>query len=217
MTPHKEDYLLALYRLGTKDELVSNKNIAAELGISPASVSEMLSRMGEEELIEIIPYKGSRLTQAGQAAVLPLLRSHRLWEVFLIRHLGYSWSEAHEDAHILEHNAPPRMVERLDKFLNYPAHCPHGEIIPREYETARPEKLHTLAGLPIGRRATIRRVVEEKELLDYLQGLGLKIGATVSVLQCDPYEGPLTIDMNGQILTISYKAASKILVEDTMP
>ena len=74
-----------------------------------------------------------------------------------------------------------------------------------------------MAGLPVGRQAIIRKVVEEKELLDYLQSLGLEIGAEVIVQQCAPYEGPLTIDMNGQALTISYKAASKILVEDVAP
>lgn len=218
MTPNKEDYLLALYRLGTSDELVSNKKIATELGVAPASVSEMLSRMGEEDLIEIVPYKGSRLTQSGQAAVIPLLRSHRLWEVFLIRHLGYSWSEAHEDAHILEHCAPQRMVERLDYFLNYPVYCPHGESIPRaDAQPAEPKDLRPLTAVPVGQHAHICKVMEEKELLDYLQSLGLAIGSEIFVEKADPYEGPLTIMMNEQKLTISYKAASKIMVDGNAP
>lgn len=132
-----------------------------------------------------------------------------------MRHLGYSWSEAHEDAHILEHCAPRRMVERLDQFLQYPVYCPHGEAIPRKNGPAiEKAALHPLTEVSVGRRACIRKVIEEKELLDYLQGLGLSIGKEVIVKQREPYEGPLAIQMNGRECSISYKAASKILVED---
>ena len=88
MTPNKEDYLKALYKLGGAEELVGNKEIAVHLNVAPASVSEMLGKLSREELIEYVPYKGSRLTNKGLQIALALVRGHRLWEVFLIRHLG---------------------------------------------------------------------------------------------------------------------------------
>ncbi|MEM5817806.1 MAG: metal-dependent transcriptional regulator, partial [Desulfitobacterium hafniense] len=95
MTPNKEDYLKAIYKLGGLERLVSNKRIAEALQIAPASVTEMLGKMKRECLIHYEPYKGSRLTDEGMRTAISLVRGHRLWEVFLMRHLGYSWSEAH--------------------------------------------------------------------------------------------------------------------------
>ena len=151
MTPNKEDYLKAIYKLGGMEEQVSNKQIAESLQIAPASVTEMLGKLKREGLIHYEPYKGSRLTDAGMRIAITLVRGHRLWEVFLMRHLGYSWSEAHEDA----------------------------------------------------------------ELLDYLQASGIIIGSAVRIVEAGAYEGPLTLDLEGKQVQISYKAACHIYVDET--
>ena len=210
MTPNKEDYLKAIYKLGGMEEVVNNKQIADALKIAPASVTEMLGKLSREGLLEYEPYKGSRLTQDGFQVAVLLLRGHRLWEVFLIRHLGYPWSQAHEDAELLEHVAPPRLIERLDKFLNYPAYCPHGNAIPHPDGQIDCTPLQTLNLLSEGETSHIRKVTEEMELLDYLQDLGIEIGATVTVVSIGAYEGPLTLELSGKRIQISYKAACQI-------
>jgi DtxR family transcriptional regulator, Mn-dependent transcriptional regulator len=214
MTPNKEDYLKAIYKLGGVKELVSNKQIAKTLQIAPASVTEMLGKLRREDLIHYEPYKGSRLTSKGIQVAISLVRGHRLWEVFLIDYLGYSWSEAHEDAELLEHITPLRLTTRLDQFLNYPAYCPHGSLIPHGDEHVEHAPLLTLNKLSIGITSTIRRVTEEKELLDYLQQSGITIGSSVSIVETGAYEGPLTLDLEGKHVQISYKAACQIYVDE---
>ncbi|MEY8353190.1 metal-dependent transcriptional regulator [Lachnospiraceae bacterium 54-53] len=215
MTPNKEDYLKAIYKLGGMEELVSNKQIAEALQIAPASVTEMLGKLKREGLIHYEPYKGSRLTSGGIQVAITLVRGHRLWEVFLMRHLGYSWSEAHEDAELLEHITPPRLTARLDQFLNHPAYCPHGSAIPQPDGQIDRAPMRTLNRLPVGALSHIRRVTEEKELLDYLQETGITIGSPVRVVEAAAYEGPLTLDLEGKRVQISYKAAGQIYVDET--
>ncbi len=214
MTPNKEDYLKSIYKLGGMEELVSNKQIAEALQIAPASVTEMLGKLKREGLIHYEPYKGSRLTAEGMRAAISLVRGHRLWEVFLMRHLGYSWSEAHEDAELLEHITPSRLTARLDKFLNYPAYCPHGSAIPNPDGQIDSTPLQTLNLLPVGAASHIRRVTEEKELLDYLQENGISIGNSIRITEAAAYEGPLTLDLEGKQIQISYKAACQIYVDE---
>lgn len=215
MTPNKEDYLKAIYKLGGLEDLVSNKQIADALQIAPASVTEMLGKLKREDLIHYEPYKGSRLTAKGTEVAITLVRGHRLWEVFLMRHLGYSWSEAHEDAELLEHITPTRLSSRLDQFLNFPAYCPHGSAIPHADGHINTTALQPLAKLPIGVSSYIRRVTEEKELLDYLQSSGIVIGSSVRILEAGAYEGPVLLDLEGKHVPISYKAACQIYVDDT--
>lgn len=215
MTPNKEDYLKAIYKLGGMEELVGNKQIAETLQIAPASVTEMLGKLKREGLIHYEPYKGSRLTSEGIRSAILLVRGHRLWEVFLMRHLGYSWSEAHEDAELLEHITPSRLTARLDQFLNYPAYCPHGSAIPHPDGHINLIPLQPLIHLSVGTDSHIRRVTEETELLDYLQESGIVIGCSVRIIEAAPYEGPFTLDLEGRRAQISYKAASQIFVDRT--
>jgi len=216
MTPNKEDYLKAIYKLGGMEALVNNKQIAEALQISPASVTEMLGKLKREGLINYEAYKGSRLTAEGMCAAISLVRGHRLWEVFLMRHLGYSWSEAHEDAELLEHITPSRLANRLDQFLNFPAYCPHGSAIPQPDGQVDHAPLQPLSLLSVGESSHIRRVTEEKELLDYLQESGIVIGSPVRIVEAGAYEGPLTLDLEGKRIQISYKAACQIYVDETV-
>lgn len=215
MTPNKEHYLKTIYKLGGAENLVANKRISDALDIAPASVSEMLVKLSREGLIQYEAYKGSRLTQSGLQVAISLLRGHRLWEVFLMRHLGYSWSEAHEDAEILEHVTPARLTCRLDRFLNYPEHCPHGNAIPDAQGHIEDAPLQTLDRLSEGETSHIRKVAEETELLDYLQTLGIGIGVAVKIVAIGAYEGPLTLELDGKQVQVSHKAAGQIYVDRT--
>lgn len=213
MTSNKEDYLKAIYEEGGLEKIIPNKVISEKLGIAPASVSEMLSKLSSQGLVTYEPYKGSRLTPEGMEACVDVVRSHRLWEVFLMRYLGYTWREAHEDAHLLEHIAPARMIDRLDSFLNYPQTCPHGSLIPQKGQTLNQVRLQRLSDLSEGDTAMVCRVVEDGRLLDYLERSGLEIHKNIQVLAIDDYEGPVTFSQEGQTISISFKAATQIYVE----
>lgn len=210
MTPQKEDYIKELYKLGGAEQQIGNKKLAEALKVTPPSVTEMLGKLQHEKLIEYKPYHGSQLTAEGIRKAISLLRGHRLWEVFLMRHLGYSWSEAHEDAEMLEHMTPIRLIERLDQFLNFPAYCPHGSAIPHPDGSIEVVPLIPLNQLAPGDSAYVRRVVEETELMDYLQTLGVKIGSKITLVEQAPYEGPLTIVIDGNKVQLSYKASCKL-------
>lgn len=213
MTSNKEDYLKVIYQAGGMNTPVPNKVISEQLGVSPASVTEMLVKLSRQGLIKYEAYKGSTLTEEGLSSCISLVRSHRLWEVFLVRHLNYTWSEAHEDAHLLEHATPNRMLEKLNHFLNYPSYCPHGVAIPKSDGQLEIRKLCSLRKLKVGDTSIIRRVSEEKNLLDYLDGLGIEIGEPVRVISIGEYEGPYTVLIKENAVQISYKAVGQIFVD----
>ncbi len=130
MTPNKEDYIKTIYKLGGKDEFVTNKAINQMLDLSAASTTEMLNKLVNDGTVEYIRYKGAKLTQKGIKVAERLIRSHKIWEVFLVNSLGFSGESVHDQAEILEHASSVEMTERLAEFLGNPTHCPHGEEIP---------------------------------------------------------------------------------------
>lgn len=213
MTSNKEDYLKVIYEENGLERPVSNKVISEKLGIAPSSVTEMLSKLQKQGYIEYEAYKGSKLTSIGGVICIKLLRSHRLWEVFLIRYLGYSWREAHEDAHLLEHVAPHRMIDRLEAFLNFPETCPHGSIIPKNGELFENIQLVKMTDLKVGDTARLVRVEEDGDLLDYLERSGIIIGRQIKIKEIEEYEGSIDLLQNEKGIRISYKAASQIYVE----
>ena len=215
MTSNKEDYLKAIYDAGGFDTYVSNKVIAEKLAVAPASVSEMLTKLQTDGVIEYKAYHGSKLTEKGLNNCIEIVRSHELWEVFLIRHLGYTWWEAHEEAHHLEHAASEKMIERLDAFLGHPETCPHGKIIPKKGQPIpkRREPLVKLSDLHTDQTAQIALITEDQKLLDYLQRSGLGMGRDIRIIDKEEYEGPITFVQDEQTISISYKAATQVFVK----
>lgn len=213
MTRNKEDYIKEIYKLGGAEEQINNKQISEILNVAPASVTEMLGKLQKEELIVYEPYKGSKLTEKGMNAAVTLLRGHRLWEVFLIERLGYTWSEAHEDAEKLEHVAPARLIDRLEEYLGFPDFCPHGSAIPRADGRIQKPNLKSILEMKEGEASVIRRVTEENDLMDYLQELNIHIGSKVTVEKFGALEGPVTIRLDGVQKQLSCKAAGMVFVE----
>ncbi|MDB7267751.1 metal-dependent transcriptional regulator [Enterococcus faecium] len=213
MTPNREDYLKIILELGGDTTKVNNKQIVSSLDVSAASVSEMISKLVKEELVEHSPYPGVQLTASGLQKASSLIRKHRLWEVFLVEHLDYSWNEVHDDAEVLEHVTSEHLADHLENYLNHPEHCPHGGSIPKKEEVVHEERRQTLESYPVGTKVRIARVLDEKELLDYLVTIDLNINEEYEIVDIAAYEGPITIQNDRKKIPVSFKAASTIFVD----
>ena len=213
MTPNREDYLKLILELGGDKQKVSNKQIVSGLTISGASVSEMISKLVKEGLVSHSPYQGVQLTSSGLEKASTLVRKHRLWEVFLVNHLGYSWNEVHDDAEVLEHVTSSQLEKRLDAYLEHPEYCPHGGMIPQDGKVIHEKERKTLVDYPVGAEIRIARVLDEKDLLDYLVNLKVNIHEEFTISDVAAYEGPITLENDHKKVSISYKAASTIFVD----
>jgi DtxR family Mn-dependent transcriptional regulator len=210
-----EEYLETIGALEERESPVSTSSIAQSMGLSMASVSEMLRRLADKDLVDYTPYGGANLTDEGRQRFLRLTRRHRLWEVFLNRHLGFGWEDVYQDACSLEHATSDVVADKLAEFLKDPEFCPHGSPIP-DKDLKRPASTRvTLADLEVGQSARITNVIIERdpEFLRYLSGLNLVPNVTVRVLEKAPYDGTLTIDIDSTTRAIGKEAASLVLVK----
>jgi DtxR family Mn-dependent transcriptional regulator len=194
---------------------VKTSSLAKFMGVSPASVSEMLSRLSEKGIVDYTPYGGVSLTEKGWRQVIKLTRRHRLWEVFLNRHLGIGWEEVYEEACELEHNTSDTVAEKLAQFLDYPETCPHGSPIPGTGRRQKNVKGTPLNELLVKKKARILQVANEnnKKLLLYLTELGLTPGSRIEVMQKASFDGTLMLKVNDSIKAVGKEAASYIIVE----
>ena len=214
MTSGKEDYLKAIYLISESHEIVTNKELSEMLHVSPPSVSEMITKLQKQGYVDYTAYRGSRMTRKGRKEAGRLLRYHALWEVFLVEHLHFSWSKAHEMAEGLEHQTLDILAERLDSYLGHPTHCPHGDPLPRKDGSRVGITRRVLSELSVGESSHIRRIVEDYTLMDYLQDKELAIDMEVTVKEKEDYEGPILLQTEKGDISLSYKAAQQIFVDD---
>jgi DtxR family transcriptional regulator, Mn-dependent transcriptional regulator len=217
VTRAMEDYLKALFELGEHD--VKGRELAAALGVSPASVTGMLQKLAELRLVTYRKYHGASLTAAGRDVALETLRHHRLLETYLERALGYGWHEVHDEAERLEHVISEDFEERVDALLGRPTHDPHGDPIPRRDGSVPPSRGGPLSALEIGQRATITRIIDQdSDVLTYLAQHGLVPGAAVRVVARAPFDGPVSVVLEragegDDPLALAFRMASAIRAE----
>ncbi|TVT42911.1 metal-dependent transcriptional regulator [Hymenobacter setariae] len=195
----EENYLKTIYKLAEAEpgQDVSTNRIAAALTTRAASVTDMLRRLAEKELLHYEKYRGVQLTPEGRRLALLTVRKHRLWEVFLVQQLGFNWDEVHEVAEELEHVQSPLLMRRLDEFLNYPTLDPHGDPIPAEDGAMRRPTQRLLAELEVGDRGTLAAVKDTSApFLQYLDKVGLPLGAQVKVLDKVAFDNSLELRIN---------------------
>lgn len=216
MSPNKEDYIKAIYNLSKKNDIVSNKDIANKLSISAASVTDMISRLVKENMVNHYPYKGVQLTEVGIRTANQLIRKHRVLEVFLYEKLGFKWDEVHEEADRLEHASSDKFIERLNEFLDNPTHDPHGGIIPNVDGTVDAESKTSLKldQVNIGDHFLVREVTDNEELLHYLNSKNFSLNKRYELIDTDSFDGTITIkeDETGNTLTVSGQALTQIKV-----
>src|SRR6185437_9634992 len=174
LTAPVEDYLKAIYELERAGEPAATTDLAAHLGLTPASVTGMVRRLAGHGLLTHERYRGVRLTQKGKRSALRTIRRHRVIEAYLVQALGYAWDEVHPEAERLEHAATDALVDRMALAIGEPTVDPHGAPIPSREGAAD----------------------EAPMLLRYLADLALTPGCTVRVVERAPYGGPITIEVN---------------------
>jgi DtxR family Mn-dependent transcriptional regulator len=190
----REEYLEAIFKLAGTKAGVTVTRLAQELGVSPASVSEMVGRLTKASALTRDEHDRITLSQMGRLEAVRLVRCHRLSERLLADYLGLPWDQVHEEACKFEHVLSEAVEASLAERLGHPLTCPHGRAIPDEKGMLAEETSRSLADLGPGDRCTVSHVSEEMpELLRYLAGLGLKPGAEVIVEEVAPFEGPLMI------------------------
>lgn len=203
----EENYLKTIYKLAeaAPGQDVSTNRIAAALATRAASVTDMLRRLADKQLLDYEKYRGVRLTPEGQRLALLTVRKHRLWEVFLVQQLGFNWDEVHDVAEELEHVQSPLLMRRLDEFLNFPTLDPHGDPIPAENGAVRRPAHRLLAELGVGECGTLAAVKNTSApFLQYLDKVGLPLGAQVRILEKIAFDNSLEVQINdGRTVVIS--------------
>lgn len=212
-TPVVEDYLKAIWMLQQTEAPVSTSRIAERLGLTAAAVTAMVKRLAEQKLLRHEPYYGVRLTPAGELAGIRIIRRHRVLELFLTEMLGYEWDCVHEEAERLEHAASDELIERLARLLGEPERDPHGSVIPTASGEVDQAVYPTLGEVNPGDSGRVVEVrIQEAEQLRYLGTLDLYPGASVAVVERAPFEGPLSLRVNGVARVLARSLADQIHV-----
>lgn len=208
-----EDYLKAIYKLEETRRPVPTSALASELGLSAASVTNMVKALAGRGLLAHEPYRGVTLTPAGRRAALRIIRRHRVIEAYLIARLGYTWDRVHGEAERLEHACSDELVDRMARALGEPVHDPHGAPIPARDGTIARRSLATLAETEEGARVVIREVADEDpDCLRFLGENGLLLGTIVTVKTTAP-DGPLAVEVRGERRRVPRAAAAAVRVE----
>ena len=213
LTAPVEDYLKAIYTIGRGTGAAATTEIAQRLALAPASVSGMVRRLADQGLLAYERYHGVKLTESGRRAALRTLRRHRVIEAYLSRALGYPWDRVHDEAERLEHAASDELVDRMAANIGEPEVDPHGAPIPTRDGAVDETEYTSLADLPVGILGLVVRVSDDDpEMLRYLGELAIVPGKKITVKARAPFEGPLTLTMGRQELSIGPALAAHVLI-----
>ena len=216
-TPTVENYLKAIFQAQThrgRGELVPMGQIASALGVVPGTATTMVKALADSGLVKYEPYAGVRLTAAGEKLAAMVLRRHRLIELFLVKVMGMSWTEVHDEAEHLEHAVSDRLIERIDEMLGRPAVDPHGDPIPDAQGSVDRREYDTLMTCAVGAPVTVSRVTDQDTtFLRFVERHELKPGSVVSVEERDEAADSVRLRGEGdRQFTIGARAATKVLV-----
>ncbi len=216
LTVSVQDYLKHTYELTESGESASTNALAERLAVRPASVTVMVQKLATSNpaLVEYQKHQGVTLTEEGRKAALEVIRHHRLLETWLVRTLGYSWDEVHEDAERLEHAISEDFERRIAADMGNPSRDPHGEFIPSADLTMPLDDSVPLSALRPNQTAKLHSVRgADSELLRHLESLGLVPGVRMEALEYSPFDHNLTIKTGRKSAALGPNVTSKIFVE----
>lgn len=209
----EENYIKALLRLTLEKAEAGTNELAAHLGVKPATATDMLKKLREKQLIDYEKYGKISLTLEGRKKAMQVLRRHRLWETFLYEKLGFAWDEVHDIAEQLEHIQSEKLVEKLDKFLDFPEFDPHGDAIPNAEGEIKVFFTQTLSQVAIGNVCRMAAVKDNSAtFLQYVAQVGLGINEHIKVISKQPYDALTCIEVNGKQSNVSQKFTENIFV-----
>jgi DtxR family Mn-dependent transcriptional regulator len=209
----KEDYLKNIFHIQAEGKKVNTGSLADVLEISPASVSEMVSKLSQQGWIENTPYHGFKLTKEGEKISISLIRKHRLLEVFLQQHLNYQWDEVHAEAERLEHVCSDMFIDKLEAYLGHPKFDPHGEPIPDRNGKIAVTHYKLLNLAPAGSDYVIAKVTDtSKEILKYFSKIGIRLNSKIHLNEKIEFDGSVLVTISGEKHLLSKKMAELIFV-----
>ena len=214
-TLSEENYLKAIYHLELDaDKGISTNSIAKKIETKASSVTDMVKKLSEKKVVVYKKYQGVTLTNLGKKTAANIVRKHRLWEVFLVEKLNFSWDEVHDVAEQLEHIKSSKLINQLDALLGFPTHDPHGDPIPDKegnLNTIEKSLLSTLnkneSGVCVGVNDS------SSEFLQFLDKKGITLGKQITVLEKEDFDDSLSILIDDKKLSISNKIANNLYIQ----
>jgi DtxR family Mn-dependent transcriptional regulator len=213
----EENYLKAIYRLSDGGlKAVLTNEIAESMSTKAASVTDMIKKLSNKNLISYEKYYGAKITRQGKSQALTVIRKHRLWETFLVEKLQFSWDEVHDVAEQLEHIQSPLLIEKLDEFLGYPTADPHGHPIPDKDGKVQSLRLIPLSESSLNKKLVVRSVKNgSPSFLQYLSKIGIYIGVKLVIVDKIEFDSSLEVQIDHKSrLFISRDAAQNLLVTE---
>jgi DtxR family Mn-dependent transcriptional regulator len=215
MTSSEENYIKVIYHLSSSTPKGVNTNaIAIVLNTKASSVTDMVKKLSEKNLVSHQKYYGVTLTETGLREAKMIVRKHRLWEVFLVEKLGFSWDEVHDIAEELEHIKSEKLTNKLDAFLGFPTSDPHGDPIPDQKGEIRKINKSLLSEVAHQKLFLCVGVKDSSvEFLQYLNKQKITLGSHIKVLEKESFDNSIVIELDGKELTISNKIATNLYVQ----
>lgn len=215
MTISEENYIKVIYHLSLVSPKGVNTNaIAGMLDTKASSVTDMLKKLSEKELVYYQKYQGVTLTEKGFHSAKMIVRKHRLWEVFLVEKLNFAWDEVHEIAEELEHIKSESLIDKLDSFLGFPDFDPHGDPIPNANGVIKKVNKLLLSEAVINNNYVCIGVKDSSsDFLQYLDKQNIALGSTIKVKAKEPFDDTLTIEINSKEIMVSNKIASNLYIK----
>ncbi len=215
MTVSEENYLKVIYHLSLVSPKGVNTNaIAGMLETKASSVTDMIKKLAEKDLVSYIKYQGVSLTEKGMYLAKMIVRKHRLWEVFLVEKLHFSWDEVHEIAEELEHIKSEKLINKLDDFLGFPNFDPHGDPIPDANGQIKKVQKKLLSEVSLETEFQCVGVKDTSvDFLQFLDKKGIALGTFITVIEKETFDETLKIKVNNEVITISNKIATNLYVQ----
>lgn len=209
-----ENYLKNIYELEASEKKVTTSLLADKLKIAPASVTDMVKKLSEKGFLRHVPYKGVEVTKKGKRSALKIIRKHRLWEMFLVQVLHFSWDKIDEEAEKFEHIMSDKMEEKIDEVLGFPKVDPHGDPIPQKNGTIKKMNLQPLGEAQEGATVRVLRVNDsDPEMLQYASSIGLSLNKRLLVKQKNKFDDSLVVKIGTKETVVSSMLAQNIFVE----
>ncbi|MEX1187939.1 MAG: metal-dependent transcriptional regulator [Bacteroidia bacterium] len=212
----EENYLKTIFKLSEQTSgNVSTNSIAEALQTKASSVTDMIKKLGEKNLLDHRRYQGVSLTAKGRETALGIVRRHRLWEVFLVKNLDIGWEEVHDIAEQLEHTNSEKLYEQLDKYLNFPIFDPHGDPIPDREGKMQAASEISISDLKAGDEVSVQGIVNHHpDFLQFLDQIKLVPGAHLRVVKRLEFDGSVRIQVkDSNEVMISAYVAGNVLVK----